>query len=484
MPLCVRRSHTMIQEHCYNHISRLPTEILTLIFRYVRLNGRRPDFRSYILVCRHWADVGKRVAWESMALNPSTLKSFIHLGEHAPEVCQWIRSFSLQLHAPWPPVEECREHREKTDPAHINLTYLQSVELATQLRKLADIVRSHMVSLQSFSFRINRAAAAECRTQTTDWPFGARISSSIIVKLLEALPESCLDLELDTGEREDDPFCYCPQTWQSAHLCVSLRMLLPRTRHLRLRLRSICPDFFSCETDGVRRFINAPRLESIFVSLDSYPSDLPSVVCPASTWTLQCTTKRDLTWPIECDHQARGNNCFMIQLGTVLQAAYSYGAFPRATAIRTVDLSRTCRIAEEFQTHVTQQDIILNQTDIIPFKRLLGWSWDSSIDDGQVFFQDRHRTEFVGYRASIEDMIDCDQSIWSTTTKGDRWTAQFQKSELRHTVPLRTPRLVTRADYLKFSRPSERLLVEDCLNFLKSHPSRYGSFETRDGLLS
>ena len=462
-------------------VAKLPPEILTIVLRYAKSAKRRRDFLCCIMVCRRWAEVGKRVAWESIALNASTLKSFIHLVEHAPEACRLLRSLSLQLHTPWPSVEECQEHEKRINQAHFDGPNAEAAGLWTRLEKLADILRSHMLGLQTFSLRIGRAGAGDRGRKYSKLPHGAWISSSIIANLLDALPESCIDLELDTGGRDDDPFCIGGTPSEPAHLCDSIRALLPRTRHLRLRLRSFCPDFFSHETDGVRDFINAPRLESTFINLDSYPSDLEIVKCFASKWTLQCIKENDPTWRTGCDHRKRTNNCFMIQLGKILQAAYNRGAFPRATAIRTVDLSRNRGSGEEHHNYITQQRISTNQTDIFPVIRL--WGWDASIDDRKFFFQDKHRTELAGSMDGVEDMIDRDNAVWITTTEGDRWTTKFHNSELRHTVPTRMPRLLTRAGFLELCSPRERLEAELCIALLKDQSWDYGPFRTMEGLL-
>ena len=102
------------------------------------------------------------------------------------------------------------------------------------------------------------------------------------------------------------------------------------------------------------------------------------------------------------------------------------------------------------------------------------------MDNRKFLFQDRNRTELAGSMYSIEDMIECDNAIWITTTEGDRWTTQFYNSELHNAVPICMPRLLTRAAFLEMCSLHERLEAEHCIDLLSYD---YGPFETKHGLL-
>ena len=70
---------------------------------------------------------------------------------------------------------------------------------------------------------------------------GCDMSLIALAALIVALPASCVSLELDTGGM-DNSNGFCGHTPPAVHLCVALRLIMPRMHHVRLRLRSVCPD--------------------------------------------------------------------------------------------------------------------------------------------------------------------------------------------------------------------------------------------------
>jgi hypothetical protein len=108
-----------------------------------------------------------------------------------------------------------------------------------------------LTNLRSFSFQLVK-------------PLRTKIPQSYLVKLVEALPPSCTDLELDThGENARSKN-------SSTHLCTSLRALLPRLRHVRLRLRS-CEALFA-DTSTLK----LPNLKTLIYSC---VSGIPIAIC-------------------------------------------------------------------------------------------------------------------------------------------------------------------------------------------------------------
>lgn len=140
------------------------------------------------------------------------------------------------------------------------------------------------------------------------------MNNFIIARLLGALSQSCIDLEINMQGRDDDPRCYFGPTFGSAHLCDSIRMLLPRIRHLRLRLGSLCPDFFSHTANGTRSPITALRLESMLVNLSVGGLFREPRVYKASQWTYPCALWKNPKERITCH-----KTCLRIKLGKTLQ---------------------------------------------------------------------------------------------------------------------------------------------------------------------
>jgi hypothetical protein len=89
-----------------------------------------------------------------------------------------------------------------------------------------------------------------------------------LAPIIDALPKSCVNLELDTGgwdasPKEGDP-----------HLCVSIRRVLPRMQHVRLRLRFMCSAIF-----GEGHLVPSERLRarSICYTKEYEPISLPNM---------------------------------------------------------------------------------------------------------------------------------------------------------------------------------------------------------------
>lgn len=65
------------------------------------------------------------------------------------------------------------------------------------------------------------------------------ISQTAIASLIESLPQSCVSLEIDTAGLDHATGFGTP-----VHLCETLRAVLPRLRHARLSLRTMCSSLF------------------------------------------------------------------------------------------------------------------------------------------------------------------------------------------------------------------------------------------------
>jgi hypothetical protein len=94
-------------------------------------------------------------------------------------------------------------------------------EFWSQMQDLPGVIRT-MTKLVTFSFVIGG-----------EYERMFRLSSGLIAPVIKALPETCINLELDT--RGHDAF------GNGTHLCEPLAEIMPRLRHLRLRLYRFCP---------------------------------------------------------------------------------------------------------------------------------------------------------------------------------------------------------------------------------------------------
>ncbi|KAL6244551.1 hypothetical protein RBB50_008793 [Rhinocladiella similis] len=82
-----------------------------------------------------------------------------------------------------------------------------------------------------------------------DWRREPNLPGAVFSDLLRALPKSCTSVEMDTGGTD------------SAGMCLALRDILPRLRHLRLRALHLCPQALP----------PAPLLQTCIISFCNYP---------------------------------------------------------------------------------------------------------------------------------------------------------------------------------------------------------------------
>lgn len=82
----------------------------------------------------------------------------------------------------------------------------------------------YMSQLTTCSLRVSRKSTVDP---------GFWVPRPLLARLVDALPQSCVNLEIDTSGMD----FYAPG---SAHLCDNIRAFLPRARNLRIRLSTLC----------------------------------------------------------------------------------------------------------------------------------------------------------------------------------------------------------------------------------------------------
>ena len=397
-------------------IATLPLELLTTILGYVRLAEDRNVILPCLLVSRHWSNIARPLAWDSIVLNTASLTTFLNLAERAPYVCNYVRSLSLQLNSLWASAEVSRGCKHMGPDEII-------APLWNDLERLADTVHLHMRNLVSFSLRISKLPLNGETSETEahyNEPWGVCISTSILERLLKALPEACIDLELDTKGREDEADCrFWPGTYDSAHLCLTLQNILPRLRHFRLRLKSLCPSLFTSKAfEGESRSVRAPGLLSMTINLNLEPNDWGAALCAGRGSPGGAGDERDGESDDDPKHYGRK---VQARLCKALQRAHQAAAFPQAKTLQLVNLLQGGRHAYEFSL---QQDIVKNRAHILPFRLI--WVQDGRGDDGIFFVRDRHDQVFLGFLDPMDDRIE--DGAWITTVEGYRWSTDFRRS--------------------------------------------------------
>ncbi len=226
--------------------SRLPNDILFEIITQLKgVSNTTQDLASCSLVDRRWWKATTPLLYGNVALTQNNLLRFCeHL--NVERYSANVRSVTMSLQ----PYDELKQ-------------LLQLAPLLPQLAKL-----------RCFSFWFGKG-------------YHDIVPQSTLVRLVEALPPSCANLELDT-------FGYDVRAEGDAtHLCESIRRLLPRMEHVRLRVRS-CEALFTVPSTP-EQTISLPYLKS-FIYICVRPPGTPLPTCRTSHLSPTTHLHPDLLW--------------------------------------------------------------------------------------------------------------------------------------------------------------------------------------------
>jgi hypothetical protein len=129
-------------------------------------------------------------------------------------------------------------------------------------------------NLRSFSFQFRRG-------------FYNTVPQLALVRLVDALPISCTNLELDTFGYE------AREAGEQTHLCDSLRKILPRLQHVRLRLRT-CEALFA-DPSAPENLVRLPNIRT-FIYNCSRPPGMPLSTCRCTDNSTITHAHHDLLW--------------------------------------------------------------------------------------------------------------------------------------------------------------------------------------------
>lgn len=231
----------------------LPHDILVGIVKQLKLIGENgQDLISCSLVNHDWYEAAMPIIYGNIALKQDNLNRFCEQFE-ASKFCAYVHSLTLSFE----PYEE--------------------LEPTTQLVPLF----CQFSNLRCFSFWIGKGKGSS--------RYLSKISQMFLVRLIDALPISCTSLELDafgSDAREEG---------EQPHLCDSLRKILPRMQHVRLRLRTCEALFAAPSMPG--SLIRLPNIKT-FIYNCCRPPGRPLPTCRCTTANPITHEHTDLLWPI------------------------------------------------------------------------------------------------------------------------------------------------------------------------------------------
>ncbi|WEW56088.1 hypothetical protein PRK78_001523 [Emydomyces testavorans] len=258
------------------------------------------------------------------------------------------------------------------------------------LWSLSDIILRDFYVLRSFSLHINAQAIAAGHHDPDYVELLPIFDYSCLVSLLEALPRTCVDLELDTAGIEGYQ--------NNEHLCGHIAKLLPQLHHLRLRMRNVCSKFIDVpDKDEPRREQPLyPRLRTLIINTDISVGPVTST-SPCNQAYHQASLHAELV-PFLRDGVATGSLFPSLKRLQVYSRQVLEEGFPEF-AIRVSDIFR-------YETHMLPSLYLPNFEDNFP--RVKTWRFIRTIDGRDI----------IAPRAKALEIL---ENSWKFTTEGARF---------------------------------------------------------------
>lgn len=205
-------------------IQDLPVEILQMIFcdlnttsteaKTTKSQSKRSsnNLVNVVRTSQQWRIIGLPILATQVVLRTNTFATL------EPWTIPMIQSLTLHLE-PTPPRKRIAWLKTSSEK------YTETLRLVDSLQAFAGVMR-RMSRLTTFTLRMRKPQGWK-----ESW-----ISPSHLAKILEALPKSCVNLEVDIDGFDQHGH------GRDGHLCGCIRELVPRIKNLRLRLESVCPE--------------------------------------------------------------------------------------------------------------------------------------------------------------------------------------------------------------------------------------------------
>ncbi|MCJ1228382.1 hypothetical protein MMC12_005043 [Toensbergia leucococca] len=346
------------------HINKLPNELLRNIFQRLR-NGYTPselkEVLSCLTCCRHWQRIAEPVLRTDIVLSNSNISSFI--SNTTPENALFVYSLTIRI----TPIVVASEPRSCVSAIGVEpelmeemmkddgtIPYQNHWETRILWQSLHNLTASvvEMTHLTTFSLVV---------VPTKLMSSGFWLRRKELSKLICSLPESCINVELDTCG-------YDRVTTGSEDLCKTLRGIMPRLEHLRLSLAMLCDSLFLVERPSTLApssqyeqsfHVSAPRLHTLTIALFCGKPEPSAVLCSPSLNDSFALTMGIWPAPVPAFYK----------IISTAKAAYVAGSFPNAIKIAIFDHVSRHDQGDEFEYEtLNERNIITNQTQRMPYK--------------------------------------------------------------------------------------------------------------------
>lgn len=403
--------------------AHLIPKILHTIFHQIREQQGPKGLFSSLQVCKHWKDIANQVLYTNLVLRNDDLAPFNDSCIENAELLSATRSLTLHIQATLHPKQI--EDRALLESYRKN-GFPQTKALETQLLRLGEHVLPRISGLTKFSLFVSVPKVVERH----DLDFiGFRIDNKILRVLLQALPQSCVNLEVDTDMSDWSPDDKPP------HICADLCGLLPRLRHVKLRMHTLCsrilcvnpmdphdrldqPDFSRSEDWEAYHVVKSDQLRTLSICTDTRERAGPTFVdCSWLQLNFNQGDQIHEPWP---NGSAEGN-CRPQSLAANIAAAYQANHFPN---VKTLEIShkwfrtperemeaRCFERAQVYQNVVLLRDCIRNVTIPQPMRRISG-------ESPMLAFYDKTDKCVIGIEKDL--LRYAENTIWRETNYGAR----------------------------------------------------------------
>ncbi|KAI4720345.1 hypothetical protein E4T48_03506 [Aureobasidium sp. EXF-10727] len=438
-------------------IKNMPNEVLKHILVHVREQGGYDALRMALLVSHLWNDAGSPVLYQHVVLHNDNINSFLDstfeqyvniwaltdqfhkLTCYGHRHCEREASSTFEeakamFGEPLPSVDELKarhkrriRNRERTwDHVHsltLNIkpegtgnagieeqNRLESGKLTPldlKLVRLASMLPNQFHLLDTFSLFTEEVYIKDRNDLERKGP--GFLDARVFLELVKSLPKSCTSLMLDTNARE------IQFGGMSPRVCLSLREMMPRLRHLSLRVSYVCESMLikSQEEDQEPDYVQAPHLRSLSISF--VPRNVPYWFDLMYARNVCRRTHFDATRRLPNDHPLGSNDELgTIRLARALRQAQGRGCFPHAKSIQVVSPMRIPRpysapTQRESDEMMIVRDCIQDKTHALRFIP----SERTFIHDEDRAIVDRYGVFAMGNHESLKLFSEADK--WDTT---------------------------------------------------------------------
>jgi hypothetical protein len=435
----------------------LPADILTGIFIIVREESGLGILAHISKVCKLWREVVEPVLMAHVVLRNDTLSNFIDYHGEASQRLSMIKSLTLRIQV----LSATSLQRDRRLYESYRLHgYTQTQSLERTLNRFIALTFPQFVSLNCLSVFVDTPS----KLVPTPYLIGFRLQPGILVRLLRALPAACTSLELDTA-------CYdwSPER-KSQHLCPEIWAVLPRLRHVKLKVRNLCSRVLlrnPLDPDGLRNepdlketqpldFENlqlASHLSTLSICIIPRYRAAPSSPCP----DLQADLDRGQKQPL--GYSRWGPRLLVSNLAL----AYKLGRFPRAQKLEIIqdrtsglpqpelDLDAYHSLSDQVIEHsklyeysILIRDCIEDKTYPMPLRHI------NYVSNPVYGLYDKTDTCVIGHQRDL--LQHAENTVWDETVYGARLPFGASDTARAGATPKPPPKFYTRKEWRKLSK--------------------------------